>query len=285
MNKHINNSLEYLSFESLDKLNIVKNVFTTRLGGVSKGYYSSMNLGFTNGDDSQNVRDNFNIIASEIGITPDHIVLSKQTHTTNVHVVTSNDYYNDGQLHLPEYDNIDGLITNIKGVALATFYADCVPLYFVDPCKEVIGLSHSGWRGTVNKMGEITVKTMHEKFGCKPKDIYCGIGPSICQSCYEVSEDVADEFATVFNIDKEHISSISDIIKFGSKTILLKGNTQGKYYLNLWEANKQILLNAGIEESHIECAELCTCCNSDWLFSHRATNGKRGNLGAFLMLQ
>jgi len=273
MKENYYDEIKYLSFESLDSLGTVRNAFSTRLGGVSSGYHASMNLGFSNGDDQKLVTENFKRFAKVLDVNPDHIVRTHQTHTTNVHIVTPSDVYDDGMLHTPEYTDVDGLVCNITGVALATFYADCVPLYFVDPVKRVIGLSHSGWRGTVARMGAVTIQTMVNEYGCEVNDIYTAIGPSICQDCYEVSRDVAEEFVSEFNI--------TDI---NNNPYLSPGRETDKYQLNLWECNKQIMRDAGITENHIECANLCTCCNSDWLFSHRASGGKRGNLAAFLML-
>lgn len=160
------------------------------------------------------------------------------------------------------------MVTNVPGLVLATFYADCVPLYFVDPVHRAIGLSHSGWRGTAAKIGKVTVGKMNEEYGTDPKDIYSAIGPSICQKCYEVSEDVILEFQKSF--EKKYWDSL----------FYIKEN--GKYQLNLWEANRLIMLEAGIKEEHISMPGICTCCNPEFLFSHRASHGKRGNLGAFL---
>lgn len=267
----ITNSIPYLAFPSLEKLDFINHIFTTREGGVSGGYYSSMNLGFTNGDDPENVKKNYDIIADLLQVNVDHIVMSKQTHTANVKRVTSEDVFHDGMLHKSPFNDVDGMITNEPGIALATFYADCVPLYFVDPINKAIGLSHSGWRGTVAGMGAETVKCMQDNFGSRPEDMICAIGPSICQSCYEISEDVADEFVKAFP---------------GKQNSILKtGKEKGKYQLDLWEANRIILTGAGVKNENIELAGLCTCCNNQKLFSHRATGGKRGNLAAFLMIK
>jgi YfiH family protein len=170
-----------------------------------------------------------------------------------------------------DYQDVDGLITNEPGLCLSTFYADCVPLYFVDPVQKAIGLSHSGWRGTVGKIGAVTVQKMREEYGSKPEDIIAAIGPSICQDCYEVSEDVIVEFQN--NFDE----------KYWKELYYRKEN--GKYQLNLWKANEIVLAEAGILKEHIAVTNLCTCCNSEVLFSHRASNGKRGNLAAFMALK
>ena len=169
-----------------------------------------------------------------------------------------------------EFHDTDGLITDVPGLVLSTFYADCVPLYFVDPVHCAIGLSHSGWRGTVNRMGKATIEAMRREYGSRPEELRCAIGPSICQDCYEVSGDVAMEFEQTFAGHEREI-------------ILAKEN--GKYQLDLWKANEIVLLDAGVLPEHIEITDICTCCNPDLLFSHRASHGKRGNLGAFLCLK
>ena len=195
---------------------------------------------------------------------------SDQTHTVNVRRVTRADCGN-GLLREKSFFDVDGMITDEPGVALATFYADCVPLYFVDVKHKAIGLSHSGWRGTVSRMGAHTVEAMRREFGTDPRDMIAAIGPSICMDCYEVSEDVAEQFY------REFPRQIHDAI--------LLDRQNGKYQLNLWEANRFVLTDAGIPEENISMPQLCTCCNPDFLFSHRASGGKRGNLGAFLMLE
>lgn len=257
----------YLTFPALDGLSGVLHGFSTRLGGVSRGIYSSMNLSFTRGDKEEAVQENFRRISGALGFLPEDIVASSQTHTANVRVMTETDKGN-GVTRLGIYEDVDGMITNVPGVILATFYADCVPLYFVDPVRKAVGLSHSGWRGTVGKIGAETVKKMGEVYGSQPEDIYGAIGPSICQECYEVSEDVILEFQKVFA--KKDWNS------------LYYRKENGKYQLNLWEANRRIMEDAGLLPEHISLPGICTCCNPEFLFSHRASKGKRGNLGAFL---
>ncbi len=250
-----------LRFPLLEEAKCVQHLFTTRLGGTSTGIYESLNLSFDRGDDKSCVLENYEIVARALGCTIGDMVTSKQTHTTNVRVVTRKDA-GCGLTKERTYEDVDGLITQERGLALATFYADCVPLYFVDPVKKAIGLSHSGWRGTANKMGQVTIQRMQEAFGCKAQDLLCAIGPSICQECYEVSKEVA--------------------LQFPKETYYEKAN--GKYQLDLWKANEKILMEAGVRPEHIQTTHLCTCCNHKMLFSHRASQGRRGNLGAFLML-
>lgn len=261
--------LEYLTFPLLEKTGMVRHLFSTRTGGVSEGQWASMNLSYTRGDKKEAVDENFRRIAEVFGTTPERIVCSRQTHTTNVRLVTEKDC-GKGTLRPADYEDVDGLICDEPGIVLCTLYADCVPLYFVDVEKKAVGLGHSGWRGTVGRMGEAVLKAMHTAFGTRPEHVLAAIGPSICRQCYEVSEEVAHIFRQEFSKESEDF--------------LEKGKEQGKYQLDLWEANRRVLLDAGILPQNLAVTDLCTCCNSRYLFSHRASQGKRGNLGAFLEL-
>ncbi len=270
MKVHKKGEVVWLSYPELDQMDWLINGFSTRLGGVSEGIYSSMNLSFTRGDDPSAVMENYQRISSALGFRPEDIVTSDQTHTTNLMVVDEQNC-GSGITRQRDFSEVDGMMTNVPGVVLATFYADCVPLYFVDPVHKAIALSHSGWRGTVGRMGRETIQRMHTEYGTKAEDLITAIGPSICQDCYEVSEDVIDAFRAEFS------SELHD--KLFYPTI------PGKYQLNLWEANRQILLEAGVKKEQIHLPGLCTCCNPEVLFSHRASKGKRGNLAAFLSIR
>ena len=263
------NHVPYIQFKNLSATGIVKHGFSTRKGGVSTGIFSSMNLNFKRGDDPDAVMENYRRMAAALNMRVEDMVLSDQTHTTNVRVITEEDR-GKGILKPQDYSDVDGMITNVPGIVLVTSYADCVPLYFVDPVRKAIGLSHSGWKGTVGHIGQKTVWKMHEVYGSEPKDIVAAIGPSICQSCYEVSDDVAEAFRANFTADEA-----ADIL-------LDKGN--GKYQLDLWKANWYVLTDAGILPEHLSVTDLCTACHPDLLWSHRKTNGKRGGLSAFLSL-
>ena len=261
-------NVPYISYRALADIKWLKNGFSTRLGGGSEGVLSTMNLGFGRNDLPENVVKNHEIIANAIGFNPENIVASKQTHTTNVKIVSKKDC-GKGIYRERDYDDVDGMITNEKGIVLATYFADCVPLYMVDTKNKAIGLSHSGWRGTVGKIGKVTLDLMKETYGTNPKDVIVCIGPSICRDCYEVSEDVATEFEAAF--------------KGREKDILInKGN--GKYQLDLWECNYIIFKECGVYEENIHMPDICTCHNMEMMFSHRATQGRRGNLAAFLSI-
>ena len=263
------NHVPYIQFKNLSATGIVKHGFSTRKGGVSTGIFSSMNLNFKRGDDPDAVLENYRRMAAALNMRVEDMVLSDQTHTTNVRVITEEDR-GKGILRPQDYSDVDGMITNVPGIVLVTSYADCVPLYFVDPVRKAIGLSHSGWKGTVGNIGQKTVEKMHEVYGSEPKDIVAAIGPSICQSCYEVSDDVAEAFRANFTADEA-----ADIL-------LDKGN--GKYQLDLWKANWYVLTDADILPEHLSVTDLCTACHPDLLWSHRKTNGQRGGLSAFLSL-
>lgn len=263
------NHVPYIQFKNLSATGIVKHGFSTRKGGVSTGIFSSMNLNFKRGDDPDAVLENYHRMAAALNMRVEDMVLSDQTHTTNVRVITEEDR-GKGILRPQDYSDVDGMITNVPEIVLVTSYADCVPLYFVDPVRKAIGLSHSGWKGTVGHIGQKTVWKMHEVYGSEPKDIVAAIGPSICQSCYEVSDDVAEAFRANFTADEA-----ADIL-------LDKGN--GKYQLDLWKANWYVLTDAGILPEHLSVTDLCTACHPDLLWSHRKTNGQRGGLSAFLSL-
>lgn len=262
-----NNGVTYLTYPSLEQFPDIVHCFSTRLGGVSEGIFSSMNLSFTRGDDENAVRENYRRLGEAAGFSVEDIVASDQTHTTNVRLIGEKARGN-GVTRPKEFHDVDGMITNVPGIVLCTYYADCVPLYFVDPVHKAIGLSHSGWRGTVGKIGKVTIEKMRQQFDSDPEDIITAIGPSICQECYEVSEDVILEFQNGFDE------------KYWEQLFYKKEN--GKYQLNLQEANRIIFLEAGIKEEHISMPGICTCCNPEFLFSHRASHGKRGNLAAFL---
>lgn len=270
MRQHKSGEVEYLTFPLLERTGMVRHLFSTRVGGVSKGIYSTMNLSYTRGDKKEAVDENFRRIAAVLGCDVGDIVCSDQTHTVNLRVVSREDG-GKGILRTRDYTDIDGLMTDEPGLVLATFYADCVPLYFVDTKKRAVALAHSGWRGTVARMGRCVVQKMKEVYGTDPANLVAAIGPSICQACYEVSEDVAEAFAREFRGNGQT-----------DKILIDKGG--GKYQLDLWRANEIVLTEAGIPTEQIQVTDICTCHNSDYLFSHRASQGRRGNLGAFLGL-
>lgn len=308
------NKVTYITFPKLEEYrDDLIHGFSTRLGGVSKEHLSAMNLSFTRGDDPDNVMENHKRFAAALGYDEKRLVFSDQVHKTEFHKVTEEDV-GKGIIRESDIKEIDGLVTDVRNVPIITFYADCVPLMFYDPIHHVIAMAHSGWKGTIGRIGEKMVRYMESEYGSKPSDIICAIAPSICQECYEVSEDVALQFVEMFGVrdDVEEQRIDTDMItgncitgrkapeskcyseaeydsELEYKVIcdkeLLYRKPDGKYQLNLHKACELILLEAGILKEHMDITDICTCCNPDFLFSHRASHGKRGNNAAVMMLK
>ena len=269
--KKAKNGVEYFSFEALEKYTGLINGFSTRIGGVSEGPYASMNLSFSREpDNKEGVLENYKRMAKALGVKEDSFVLSYQEHSTNVRVVNKSDM-GKGVSVERDYRNIDGLITDERGITLGAFFADCIPLYFYDRVNNVIGLAHSGWRGTCKRMGSVMVKEMNRHFGSRAKDIIACIGPGICQDCYQVSTDVYEEFSK--NFDKEDMDNI------------FREDGDDHFRLSLWKANEKVLKDAGIPEENIFTSNICTACNKELLYSHRVMGEKRGNMAAFMALR
>lgn len=261
----------YLTFPKLSEHgeNVIHG-FSTRLGGVSHDHLASMNLSFSRGDERENVLENHRRFAAVLGYDENKLVFSDQVHLTDFHKVTREDC-GKGIVRESDIKKIDGLVTDVPGIPIITFYADCVPLFFYDPAKKVIAMAHSGWRGTVERIGAKMVCYMQTEYGSDPSDIICAVAPSICQNCYEVSEDVAEHFLSVFGEEN------------GNELLYRKEN--GKYQLNLHKACEITLSEAGILPEHLDITDLCTCCNPHFFYSHRASGGKRGNLAGVMMLK
>lgn len=259
----------YLTYNSLSEISFINHAFSTRLGGVSKDEFTSMNLAFGRGDCDENVIENYKLICKSAGFEFDSLVASAQDHHTFVRAVTAKDK-GIGITKPRDIQSVDALVTNEKGLTLVTYYADCTPLFFVDPVKKVIGLAHAGWRGTVGKIGEKVIEKMTLLYGSKPSDVVCAIGPAISKCCYEVDKPCADNFLALEGLDTD-------------KFVFAKEN--GKYIIDLLEVNRQILVASGVRPENITVSDLCTNCNSDLLWSHRATKGHRGTMSAFMCMR
>ena len=292
----------YLTFVPLEGIPFLRHGFSTRRGGVSEGIFATMNLamkppvgcvgedakGYENGEEIARVRENFRRIGEAMKMPIETMVHGKQTHTANVRVVTEEDR-GKGILREADYSDIDGLVTNVPGITLVTGHADCIPLYFVDPKKKAIGLSHAGWKGTILNIAAETVRLMKENYGTDPADLLVVAGPGICGKCYEVDGEVADRFMAAYG--EESLSSENEAVREGLSQLLGSPNARvirrkenGKYALDLHAANACNLLKAGIPAEQIYLSDVCTRDNADLLFSHRATGGRRGGGCAFLAL-
>lgn len=267
------NKIPYLTAPKLNALPGIKHLFSTRLGGVSTGNHASLNFSYKMDSSKENVYENFKRVANLFGCSIDCIVGADQTHTATVKVVDINNAGN-GITKEKEFFDVDGLVTNDPSVILFVTCADCVPILLADPKKKVVSAVHSGWRGTCSGIARNAVETMKNEFGSKVSDIVVAIGPSICKNCYEVSEDLYDAFS-----DSSAYKNIDVDLFFE------KGRSESKYQLDLHRANELLLLESGILRENIDITNTCTACNSEILFSHRASNGKRGGMGAFIKIQ
>lgn len=264
---HTNGSLKYLTIPSFDETGLVKHCFTTRQGGVSQGIYDNLNTSLVKNDKRENVIENLRRVCSAIDIDYKKLVLSDQVHGDNVRIVTKADL-GKGITKESDIKEVDALITNEAGVPMITYYADCVPVFFLDRANKAVGLAHSGWKGTTLKIAAKTLAKMNEAFGTRPEDCLVGIGPSIEMKCFEIREDAAALFKQGFDNwqdfmykkDKEH------------------------YTVDLWRAVEMTLLEAGVQEKNITISGLCTVCNEDLFFSHRRDKGATGSLSAIIEL-
>jgi hypothetical protein len=260
----------YCVIPSFERTGLVSHGFSTRKGGVSGQQYSTLNLGFKKGDSCDAVMQNFLRFCRALDINPHNTVFSDQVHSDKVAVVGAGDR-GKGAFKESDILQVDGLMTQEPQVALVTFYADCVPLFFLDPVRRAIALSHAGWRGTIARIGAKTLEGMRRMFGTRPEECLIGIGPSIGPCCFEVDFPVAEQFAKVFDKYKD--------------IIIKPGQKPGRYYVNLWMANALQLEEMGIPHHNITVADMCTSCNHDLFFSHRRDKGNTGRMAALLMLK
>lgn len=287
--------IPYFTFPVLEDEPWLVHAAFTRRGGTSEGYFSSLNMGAHLGDDPAHVAENYRRVGAVLGVPPEKMVFTDQKHTTNVRRVTAEDA-GKGATRSRDYTDTDALVTDVPGLLLGAYAADCVPLLFADPVHRAIGVAHSGWRGTVGRIGARVIKEMREAFGTEPTDLLCGIAPSICQDCYEVGEDVAEPFRAEFpghenELLKQQAPPTSAVATKETTGTTSPGSTHTcgaaepgsrKSYLDLWAANRIVLTEAGVPAEHIRMTDICTCCQPDILFSHRASGGKRGLLGIFI---
>lgn len=270
MNLNKIGSLEYYTFNSFNNIDFIGHCFTTRYGGVSKGHLSSLNLGFSRGDKRENVNRNFDILCNALGIKKEQCVTLRQVHSTKI-VSADEKIRGMGFRNDIERIEADAFVTNTKGIVLVTFHADCVPLFFVDTQKRAIGMAHAGWRGTADGMASEMVARMKREFGSNAPNIKVGVGPSIGQCCFQVDKPVKDIFTQKYDFAYKYITDDKEY--------------EGKYKIDLWGINKELLMNSGIKEENIEIGGVCTKCNPDTFYSHRVMGEKRGTMGAFLFLK
>jgi YfiH family protein len=252
-------ALEYLLADGIT----APHCFTTRLGGVSRGSLSSLNIGIHRGDLWENVLKNYEILGNALGFDSENLVLSHQTHTDIVLRVGKEQA--GAGLFAPELPECDGLITNEPGIALAVFTADCTPILLHDPVTGAVGAVHAGWRGTAASIAAKAVEAMAREFGCRPENIRAAIGPNIGACCFQTDADVPDAMLEAFGEEaKAFITPKAE-----------------KYYANLKEINALALRRVGVR--HIDISTECTVCQCHRFWSHRVTKGDRGSQGAIIV--
>ena len=248
----------------------VKSLFTTRMGGVSPDFYGSLNMGCSTGDTKEHVLENCRRVAECFGTTADFMVSGAQTHTKNIKIVTAEDA-GKGVTRARDYEDIDGLITNVEGLVLFTGHADCNPVVLYDPVQKVIGAIHSGWMGTLLNITAEAITLMQETYGCKPADIRLAIGPALCRDCFEVDLDVAEKFMAAYSY-----------VRPDGNLMVQKGK---KSYIDL----KAIIVREagalGVLPEHMEVSDLCTKENPRLFYSHRYSGTRRGVMASAIMLR
>ena len=245
----------------------VKHGVSSRVGGKSAPPFASLNLGLHTGDDAETVWHNRQMFSRAVGLPAEQIITAEQVHGDIVQVVSEHQAGRGAKHYHEAIKGTDALITNIPGLPLMLFFADCVPVLIFDPVNKAVGVSHAGWKGTVAKITQKTVLSMQQHYNTKPQDCLIGIGPSIGPCCYEVDEVVMTKLRAGFTQWEELVAPHGE-----------------RWQLNLWEANRRQLVEIGVLDSKITVSGVCTACNTDIFFSHRAEAGRTGRIGAVIAL-
>ncbi|MBM3136470.1 MAG: peptidoglycan editing factor PgeF [Chloroflexi bacterium] len=269
MIRKTSSDLIYYRFASLAACGGLVHAVSTRLGGVSTGHLATLNLSYSVGDDPAAVVENRQRLSAALGLALDDWVAASQVHGSRVALVGAAERGRGAYQQASTLPETDALITAQPGLLLTLRLADCAPIFFFDPAHHAVGLAHAGWRGTVANIAAITVQAMATAFGSRPGDLRAVIGPAIGPCCYAIGGDVA--------------SQVQAALPWA--TAVLAKRPGGSLYLDLWEANRQALLAAGLRPEHIEVATLCSACHTAEFYSHRAERGHTGRFGALIGLR
>lgn len=270
MLKTVIHNVPFYRFSGLGSYYRIEHFISTRKGGVSGGGQASLNMGFMEADAPGNVLANRRLLLSEMDIPLESVVFGEQRHTTNVAVVGKEEAGRGAKEKSSRLPETDALITAVPGICLVVLAADCVPILLYDTECHVVAAVHAGWRGTVGQIARKVVERMVGEFGCRPRDIRAGIGPAIGPCCYEVGKEVWEKVRTV----SEDLAGV-----------VTSGRGKGKYFLDLWEANRRQLLDVGLYSGQIEVAGVCTACHHDEFYSYRASGGDTGRFAVGIMLR
>lgn len=263
----------FMSAPPLDREPGVCHLFTTRLGGVSRGHLRSLNLGFSLGDSRENVLANYRVVLSHFGAGFDRLVCTRQVHGRAVLPVEAKD--GGRGILFPAVEGADGLITNTPGLVLGAFCADCTVTLLYDPESRSIGAVHSGWRGTVAAILPAAVEAMVREYGANRAALVAAVGPSIGPCCFFTHGDVPEAFSRAYG------GRMDDLISEGG----VLNDDGARYRVDIPGINRRLLAEAGVRPERIAVSRDCTACNPSLYWSHRRTKGRRGVQGAFIMLK
>lgn len=259
--EHDHNGCVYMTSDKIH----AKHIFTTRHGGVSKGTWASWNFGENRGDELCDLRENYRLAGEIFGVGTDDFVVTKQVHGVNVPYVTERDKHIVGT---PLTEGVDGLVTDIKGLPLMIYIADCVPVLMEDSRAGVIAAVHCGWKGSVADILGVAVEKMCS-LGAEPGNIHAAIGASIGKCCFETDADVPEAVEKYLSGDTEG---------------LIYDDANGKYHVDLRGANERRLLQLGLSRENIDVSSECTVCDREKYWSHRGMGTVRGSMAAVIML-
>jgi len=257
-----------LTFDIFNLFGNLTHFCTTRWGGVSKGNFGSLNLSPYSGDSSENFQRNLQIVSEETGIDPQNFIIPFQTHEDKILMIDEDFFKLSDEIKKKKLLGIDAIITKQKNICIGVTTADCVPILLYDATKKAIAVVHAGWRGTCARLVEKTINQMQRAFGSNPRNLYALLGPSISPEAYEVGKELIEPFNIAgFDIDK--------IFK----------EKNGKQFLNLWEANRQLLIISGVPGSQIQISGICTYTEYKDFFSARRFGINSGRMLSGIMLK
>ena len=289
--------MDLFRFDNLAQVPGVVHGISTRSGGVSQGRCESLNVSYSVGDPRENVDENLRRLGAALGARPDELFSAYQVHGRAVTLVET-------RTESEPRPRCDVLVTRSAAHTLMLRFADCTPVLLADPKRRAVAAVHAGWRGSAVRAAGAAVEALHEAFGTRPEDIIAGIGPAIGPCCYVVGQDVVDAFADRPELFSHPAARLAALAPFGfsgekagtpestsevrprpadqaSERAQRSGRT-----LDLWEANRQALVDAGVLPEHIELAGVCTQCEAERFFSHRANNGQpAGRFAALIRLE
>jgi len=278
--------VQYHRLLALEKTGLVQAVISHRQGGISQGPFHSLNLGLRVGDEEELVLENRRRLLQALGLDLDAVVTAEQVHGDRIVRVGQKERGRGARSRETAIEGADGLITDEPGVVLLAFFADCVPIFLLDPERPAIGLAHAGWKGTVLGVAKKALAAMQREFGTDPRRCLAALGPSIGPCCYEVDEKVLRPLAEVYPYWRELVTlpeePASARFHRGIPPVA-EGARRG--HLDLWRANLRQLEEAGLRPENIAVEGICTSCQHEVYFSYRADHGRTGRFGAIFTLK